>query len=389
MPGRRLRRRPRERRRRRARHQERLRLRRHGYRARRTSPRSRDPAQRLPRSARRASSASRRPVSQPDDDVRDIDNAAFGVTGFMREILGYAPIEPDGSVKIKVPANVAFQFSILDCNGRRISPYTRNWLQVRPGEVLECNGCHQPATAQNPRSHGRAGLFAAVNTGAPTTGQPFPNTNADVLAGCRRDDGADPRAHQLRQRHAALRGDDAERERAVHGHLDRSGRADGPGHHLQLRGSHVHDAAAHDRSPASPRGRPSAASSSTTPSTSSRCGTSLARSLDPMTMRRARGQHLLARAAATTPSMRPPRRWCPAASSICTAVASDEEPLQLRSYRELFFSDNEQEVSMGRVAGPAGAGPARRERQSDAGGSGCGPVPERGQRAWRRVELRS
>ena len=117
-----------------------------------------------------------KPVSQPDRTVRDIANAAFGVAGFMREIIGYAPVEPDGSVKIKVPANIAFQFSILDANGRRISPVHSNWLQLRPGETRECNGCHNPATQQNPKSHGRAGLFNAVNTGAPGTGQPFPGT---------------------------------------------------------------------------------------------------------------------------------------------------------------------------------------------------------------------
>lgn len=125
-----------------------------------------------------------KPVAQPDDDVRDIDNAAFGVTGYMREILGYAPIEPDGSVKIKVPADVAFQFSILDADGRRAPgfPVHSNWLQVRPGEVLECNGCHQPATAQNPRSHGRKGLFASVNPGAPLDGQPFPGFDPAMWA---------------------------------------------------------------------------------------------------------------------------------------------------------------------------------------------------------------
>jgi hypothetical protein len=110
--------------------------------------------------------------------VREIDNASFGVTGYMREILGYAPVEPDGSVKIKVPANVAFQFSILDANGRRISPVHGNWLQLRPGETRECNGCHNRATQQNPKSHGRAGLFNAVNMGASATGQPFPGTTA-------------------------------------------------------------------------------------------------------------------------------------------------------------------------------------------------------------------
>jgi hypothetical protein len=116
-----------------------------------------------------------KPVSIPDRDVLDLSGAAFGASNFMREILGYAPVEPDGSVKIKVPANVAFQFSVLDANGRRISPIQAAWLQVRPGEVLTCNGCHTPATAQNPRSHGRQGLFNSAYAGA-GGGAPFPHT---------------------------------------------------------------------------------------------------------------------------------------------------------------------------------------------------------------------
>ena len=117
-------------------------------------------------------------VSIPDKDTVDLADSAFGASNYMREIMGYAPVEPDGSVKVKVPANVAFLISILDKNGRRISPQLDSWLQVRPGEVLSCNGCHTPATAQNPRSHGRQGVFAAVYAGAPTTGVPFPHTLA-------------------------------------------------------------------------------------------------------------------------------------------------------------------------------------------------------------------
>ena len=49
--------------------------------------------------------------------------AAFGPTGVMREILGYVPIEPDGSVRVKVPADVAFALTVLDVNGRRIGEY--------------------------------------------------------------------------------------------------------------------------------------------------------------------------------------------------------------------------------------------------------------------------
>jgi hypothetical protein len=120
-------------------------------------------------------------VSLPDMQTLNIADQAFGASPYMREILGYAPVEPDGSVKIEVPANVAFQIDVLDVNGRRIFPVHANWLQVLPGETMTCNGCHTPATAQNPRSHGRAGLFPLVNTGATTTGVPFPGTVATFL----------------------------------------------------------------------------------------------------------------------------------------------------------------------------------------------------------------
>jgi Hydrazine synthase alpha subunit middle domain len=119
-----------------------------------------------------------KPVSLPDDDdVADPDNSAFGPTGVMREIVAYAPVEPDGSVRMKVPANVAFQISILDADGRRVSPLHRAWLNVRPGEVLACNGCHTRQTATptvTPKVHGRQGLFDSAYAGAAATGAAFP-----------------------------------------------------------------------------------------------------------------------------------------------------------------------------------------------------------------------
>ncbi len=122
-----------------------------------------------------------KPVSIPDDDVRDFDGSAFGVTSAfgMREILGYAQVEPDGSVRVKVPADVALALTVLDANGRRIGTRHDNWLQVRAGQELKCNGCHSPVGDE---SHGRDNLFAAANTGAPGTGVPFPNTNPAFFA---------------------------------------------------------------------------------------------------------------------------------------------------------------------------------------------------------------
>ncbi len=119
-------------------------------------------------------------VEIPDKTVRKINNSAFGPAGMgMREILGYAPIQPDGSVQIQVPANVPFTIDIVDVNTRRILSRHTSWLQLLPGETKTCNGCH---TTVNMTSHGRSGLTNPVNPGAPTTGQPFPNTSPALFA---------------------------------------------------------------------------------------------------------------------------------------------------------------------------------------------------------------
>jgi hypothetical protein len=120
-------------------------------------------------------------VAIPPEEVRDIANTAFGVstTQGMREILGYVPIEPDGSVVAKVPANVPFAIAVLDANGRRITPRHQNWLQVRPGQVLSCTGCHAPNGA---RSHGRREAYVSAWPGAQADGQPFPNTVGTFFA---------------------------------------------------------------------------------------------------------------------------------------------------------------------------------------------------------------
>jgi len=117
-------------------------------------------------------------VSIPDKTVVNLSDAAFGASDFMREIVGYAPVEPDGSVKIQVPADVAFRLSVLDANGRNISPGLNVWLQAIPGEVVNCNGCHKTPTAASPLSHGRSGAFNPVYTGSATSGSAFRHTLA-------------------------------------------------------------------------------------------------------------------------------------------------------------------------------------------------------------------
>ncbi len=120
-------------------------------------------------------------VSIPDDNFATVTGALIGVglDQLMREIIGYAPIEPDGSVKIKVPADVPLAVSVVDAQGRRLSARHQSWLAVRPGETLTCNGCHAPASG---RSHGRRDSFAPVYGGAPFNGYQFPHTVNTVFA---------------------------------------------------------------------------------------------------------------------------------------------------------------------------------------------------------------
>ena len=70
--------------------------------------------------------------------------SAIGETDFEQvQVLGYAPVEPDGSFKLQVPADTPLAFSILDAKGRGIQTHL-NWIQVRPGERRTCDGCHSP-----------------------------------------------------------------------------------------------------------------------------------------------------------------------------------------------------------------------------------------------------
>ena len=51
----------------------------------------------------------------------------------MREIIGYAPIEPDGSVEVQVPANIAFGWRYSMRTAAASSQRHQNWLTVTRG----------------------------------------------------------------------------------------------------------------------------------------------------------------------------------------------------------------------------------------------------------------
>ncbi|HZZ97430.1 MAG TPA: hypothetical protein VFE19_10450 [Jatrophihabitantaceae bacterium] len=142
-------------------------------------------------------------VEIPAEKVRKINQSAFGPAGMgMREILAYAPVEPDGSVKIELPANVPFTVDVLDKNAKRIGPKHTSWLQLIPGETRTCNGCHTAGSTSTP-SHGRTGLTVSVYAGAVAAGEPFPDTNASLAPANPGDTMADARAWHTCQSGAA------------------------------------------------------------------------------------------------------------------------------------------------------------------------------------------
>ena len=156
----------------------------------------------------------------------------------MREILGYAPVQPDGSVQVQVPANVPFTIDVLDANARRITVQHTSWLQVMPGEIKSCNGCHTAGNPTDP-SHGRSGLTDAVNTGRSGHRSAVPRHQSRAVRERRakpwrrpwRASAARPAAprHSRRAVHAAVLAD-PRRRRGLSADLD-PGRHAAPGGH--------------------------------------------------------------------------------------------------------------------------------------------------------------
>jgi hypothetical protein len=80
-----------------------------------------------------------------------LSREAIGESEFeMQQIVGYGVVEPDGSIRAKVPADTPITITLLDKEGRAFTPHT-NWIQAREGERRFCKGCHSSRlTTTNP-----------------------------------------------------------------------------------------------------------------------------------------------------------------------------------------------------------------------------------------------
>ena len=78
----------------------------------------------------------------PHETGRRIAEAGDSVN-LARRIIGTVPVEEDGSAYFKVPALREVYFQALDKDGLAIqSMRSATWVQ--PGEMLTCQGCHEP-----------------------------------------------------------------------------------------------------------------------------------------------------------------------------------------------------------------------------------------------------
>ena len=66
-----------------------------------------------------------------------------------RTLLGTVPLEADGSVMVKIPANTPISIQPLDAEGKALQ-LMRSWTVAQPGEVLSCIGCHESPNAPPP-----------------------------------------------------------------------------------------------------------------------------------------------------------------------------------------------------------------------------------------------
>lgn len=60
----------------------------------------------------------------------------------IKRLLGTVPVEEDGSVIFKIPANTPVSIQPLDEDGAAVQ-WMRSWFTGQPGEVVSCVGCHE------------------------------------------------------------------------------------------------------------------------------------------------------------------------------------------------------------------------------------------------------
>jgi hypothetical protein len=94
--------------------------------------------------ARRTQTSDGREASVPARTIRiykaTAPTAASAPVG--EELIAEMPLAADGSLRAKLPADVALRFETLDEAGRALMS-SRTWVWLRPAETRGCIGCHE------------------------------------------------------------------------------------------------------------------------------------------------------------------------------------------------------------------------------------------------------
>jgi hypothetical protein len=88
-------------------------------------------------------------LPKPVNFTGSMDPISYGGSYTLNRVLGTVPVEPDGSVNMKVPPLRSLQFVALDENDLAVKRML-SFLTVMPGEVTTCIGCHEDRTNPPP-----------------------------------------------------------------------------------------------------------------------------------------------------------------------------------------------------------------------------------------------
>jgi hypothetical protein len=104
-------------------------------------------------------------VDARPDGLATARRARFTSTAGLGRVLGDVPLENDGSLFVRVPADVPIVMDLLDAEGSVVAgQHTPFW--VRPGETRGCVGCHEDPDTTPPNVRPLAVLEAPVPLGA-------------------------------------------------------------------------------------------------------------------------------------------------------------------------------------------------------------------------------
>ncbi len=90
------------------------------------------------------------PSGKPPHEIGFREPTSMDSVVLAREVLGTVPIEEDGSVHFAVPPRRELMFQVLDENGLAVQSM-RSSTYLHDGEILACNGCHDPKTSASPQ----------------------------------------------------------------------------------------------------------------------------------------------------------------------------------------------------------------------------------------------